>query len=476
MKVRFYKTFSKRKNSTKKITSETYTELDLTLKEPTDIEHPTFILSGDQFNYVYAYVADWNRYYFVNKVISVNNALTEISFVEDYLASWKSEVGNTAAHIEYSSTGYNVNYIDPRISVKSSKLKYASSPEELGFDSTGAYIIGIINDQSFGKVGAVSYYLITETSLQKLIAHLTDPSIVSDITQIFTGDWLQLIPTCIWIPVAELTVETTFGAGIGPGHSLTIGSSALASLTFSDVTVHDITKPSAQLGGTVSVDIPFKWLDFRDCQPYTSASIYLPGLGMVDININDFYESSSVNIITRMDCTTGDITYMIFDDNMVLLKTIMFNGGVQVALAHIVSNAGGTLAGVGGTVGGLVGIGVSAATGNIPGVIAAGVGVVAGASNTLLAANQRSASIKGANTGRSAFAITYAQVILVCMETEDPDDANYIAKWGRPVCLTQAILNHSGYVKCNDASINIPGLDSEREMLNSYLNGGFYYE
>lgn len=476
MKVRFYTSFPKRNNSTKQISSESYTELDLVLKEATSIENPVFLISGDHFNYTYAYIADWNRYYFVDQILSSANNLTQITLKEDYLASWKSAIGSTSAHIEYSSTGYDVDLIDPRISVMASKLKYASSPEELGFYSKGAYIIGIINDQSFGKVGAVSYYLITETSLQKLIAHLTDPSVVSDITQIFTGDWLQLIPTCIWIPVAELTVETTFGAGIGPGHSLTIGSSALASLTFSDVTVHDITKPSAQLGGTVSVNIPYKWLDFRDCQPYTSASLYLPGLGLVDININDFYESTSVNIITRMDCTTGDITYMIFDDNMILLKSIMFNAGVQVALAHIVSNGGSTLAGIGGVVGGLAGLSVAAATGNIPGVIAAGVGVVAGASNTLLSANQRSASIKGANTGRSAFAITYAQVILVCMDTEDPDDADYIAKWGRPVCLTHAISNHSGYVRCNDASVSINGLDSEREVINSYLNGGFYYE
>ena len=34
----------------------------------------------------------------------------------------------------------------------------------------------------------------------------------------------------------------------------------------------------------------------------------------------------------------------------------------------------------------------------------------------------------------------------------------------------------SGYVKCYDASVSIPGDGEEQDVVNGYLNSGFYYE
>ena len=78
--------------------------------------------------------------------------------------------------------------------------------------------------------------------------------------------------------------------------------------------------------------------------------------------------------------------------------------------------------------------------------------------------------------GRSAFALTNFVLTLTCIDTEDPDDANYIARFGRPVALTHAINNHSGYVQCENASVDIAGDNYERDSINAYLNSGFYYE
>ena len=62
------------------------------------------------------------------------------------------------------------------------------------------------------------------------------------------------------------------------------------------------------------------------------------------------------------------------------------------------------------------------------------------------------------------------------IDTEDCDNANYIAQKGRPVALTHAISNHSGYVQCDGASVSITGDAWERDQINSYLNSGFFYE
>ena len=47
---------------------------------------------------------------------------------------------------------------------------------------------------------------------------------------------------------------------------------------------------------------------------------------------------------------------------------------------------------------------------------------------------------------------------------------------GRPLYENKQIKTLSGYVKCQNASINISGLAGDKEEVNAYLNNGFYYE
>ena len=154
----------------------------------------------------------------------------------------------------------------------------------------------------------------------------------------------------------------------------------------------------------------------------------------------------------------------------------MFNGGVNVVLSNTSIQTGGMLTAVGGLGASAAGLGLSAVTGNIGGVVASGVGIMGAASSVLTSANHRSTSIKGTNQGRSVFADVNIRLTQVSLDTEDIDDARYIARWGRPVGVTHAISNHSGYVQCEKASIEMAGETFEREEINSFLNSGFYYE
>ena len=98
------------------------------------------------------------------------------------------------------------------------------------------------------------------------------------------------------------------------------------------------------------------------------------------------------------------------------------------------------------------------------------------AGNTALSFNQRAVSMKGGYSGRSSFADTTYSLTVVKTDTEDPDNASYIARWGRPVGVTHAISNHSGYVQCDNAAVALAGDNTEREIINNYLNTGFFYE
>ena len=424
-------------------------------------------------DYVYAYIPKWDKYYFIGTPAIITNYHVQYDLEEDYLASRKTEIGSTVAHIAYSSTGWDKDLTDGRIAVKGTKTIYHDS-QALGFDG-GCYIIGVVNNDSNGKLGALSYYRMDAANLAKLIKYMMQDSFWDKIKQYFNGKTLDFIQSCIWVPVSGSgfvgTMQTTFYVG-----DTAIADYSTVPETPVYITHYPVTTPVAELGSVVSLSLGSKFQDFRDNQPYSSASLYLPGVGLTDLNINDFYESASVNVQTIFDITTGDCTYKIYDDTNQLLKTVSFNASASVSLSQVNINSAGAIAGIGGAVGGVVGLGLSAVTMNPVGMATAGVGILAGASAAVMSANQRSTSIKGTNSGRSGFYTRTASTVVVRQDTEDPDNANYIARCGRPVGQTHAISNHSGYVQCEGASVSIAGDNSERDVINNYLNTGFYYE
>lgn len=473
MKLKYWTGFSKRKNSTK-IPSATGTEIDVWWKEDTSIDSPSVVLASNTFNIDYCYINDWGKYYFVSSISTLADGTVQYDLVEDVLATNKTAIGSTVAHIAYSSTGWDKDLVDARIAVKGTHNIYHDS-QSLGFTGAGSYIVGVVNNQNDAKWGALSYYAMDGNELAKLIQWMMKKDIWDEIKTYFNGKSMDFIQSCIWVPVNSSSFRGTLQ------FDFYLGDTQVADYSTTPATPvaignYPITTAVAQLGSTVSISLGSKWQDFRDSQPYTSISLYLPGVGLADLNANDFYESNNVNIQTIFDITTGDCMYKIFNDSNELLKTISFNASASVSLSQVNINAAGTLTGIGGAIGGVVGMGMSAIAMNPIGVGASAMGILAGASSAIMAANQRSTSIKGTNSGRSGFYTNTASTVVVRQDTEDCDDANYIAKFGRPVGLTHAISNHSGYVQCENASVSLSGDNWEREEINSYLNGGFYYE
>ena len=424
-------------------------------------------------DYVYAYIPKWDKYYFVATPTIITNYHVQYDLEEDYLASRKTEVGSTVAHIAYSSTGWDKDLTDARIAVKGTKTIYHDS-QALPFVTAGCYIVGVVNNQTDGKLGALSYYRMDATNLAKLITWMMKDDFFTKISSYFNGKPLDFIQSCIWCPVNGSDFGNTLQT------TMYLGDTAVADYSTVPETAvlishYPITTP-IKAYPVVSVSLGSKFNDFRDAQPYTSASLYLPGVGLTDLNANDFYESANVNIETIFDITTGDCTYKIYDDTNQLLKTVSFNASASVSLSQVNINSAGALAGIGGAIGGVVGLGVAAVTMNPLAGVTAGVGILGGASAAIMAANQRSTSIKGTNSGRSGFYTNSASSVVVRQDTEDCDNASYIARIGRPVGKTQAISNHSGFVQCEAASVALAGDNTEREIINNYLNTGFFYE
>lgn len=487
MKVRFYTGFSKRTNSTKQISSEAYTELDITWKEPTSIERPIAIISGDHFDYTYCYVPSWNRYYFVDDITTIAEDLTQITMSEDYLASWKSSIGSTVAHIAYSSTGWDKDIVDPRIACKTTKTIFGhdcdiSYGNDKLFDATGCYILSIINRQG-GNNGFVASYVVSSTLLHELANYLMALPYGIDADAIQSAAIKALrkpfdaVISCTWIPVkysVAITKATLTDIWLGD-YNYTANEGGSSAFLLND--------GASAFNTLYTVPVNPHYNDFRAIQPYTTYSLYIPNYGNIDINAADErnpIDQGGLPLMLAIDLASGDMCIRLYQGTDCVIQTINCNIGVSCPIAQTSGNMIGGLTSLGGVVASGIGMMGGIATGGaatVATVATSAVGVLTSSANAVMSANSRSTSMKGSINGR-AFVTQGVNMKLTefCIDTEDPDDANYIAKFGRPVGKTQAISNHSGYVQCEAASVTIAGLSSERDTINGLLNSGFYYE
>lgn len=459
MNVNFY-SFSKRRNSTKQPTG-TGTIIDCKLKEGTSIKNPKLTITGDVFGYNYAYISDFGRYYFINDVISEAKGLTTYVLEEDTLASNKTAIGSTVARIAFSSTGWNKDIIDPRIACETTKLIYSATSSNTLFDNTGCYVMTVFNKVSGASNGMGSCYVMDAANMQKVKNWLGDDAVFAKLTNYFLGNPLDSIFSCIWVP---FSIGSNPGAGVG---TIYIGNQ--------DSSVYGISayavSGTGRVGHDVTVTIPRRndyGADFRDAEPYTCGQIYLPGIGLLDLNMSDWLNSDKINIRYILEYSTGDVAYFLKDDAGHLIQTAKTNMGALCPLGQVTSNQN-VLTQIGGATAGLGQIAAGIVTEN-PAMI------LTGAASTALALNtRRGTSISGSNSGQMAAAETSIFYTGYYIDTESMD-ANYIAQKGRPVAVTHAISNHSGYVQCDDASVSIGGESWERDQINSLLNGGFFYE
>lgn len=469
MKVRFYN-FSKRKNSTA-LPSSSYTEKDVLLKNDTSVHDPVLqIAGGPNVSYNYAYIPTFDRYYFVKDYVSVANGLTDYYLSEDVMGSHVSEIAACSCRVAFCTNPYYSTLNDPRIAVHMTKEIHGSTSGQI-LSSTGCYIFTVLNNESNG-VGCATSYALTQAGINKVKEWLADDSVFAGLTTFFQGTPLESVFGCTWIPFSIDSV---------PGTSVT-------NLKFGDRTMNgdnfyiatgDAKRVTgfAVISGTANVTCHLRYpvTDFRAVEPYTSGTIYLPGVGNVDLNMSDWITSTKINVSYTFEVVTGNMTYLLFTDNGALVQSATCNIASQCPLGQITMNSNGMVSGIGTVVAGGAALVVSGATGAV-GAAAAGA-MLSGAANTVLSYNKRAPSVSGAAGGRMAALWPYIDHIEYSVDTEDPEDSSgYIAIKGRPLGEVVTISSCNGYIECDGASVNISGSDLERDEINAIMNSGFYFE
>lgn len=96
-------------------TLTTGTSFSCLLKDNTSILRPTIFISSasDLSGFNYMYIADFNRYYFIDDIVSVHNNQWEISGHVDVLETYKTAILNNQAVVKRQASQFNLYLDDP---------------------------------------------------------------------------------------------------------------------------------------------------------------------------------------------------------------------------------------------------------------------------------------------------------------------------------------------------------------------------
>lgn len=119
------------------------------LKDTTSILNPVLIIrtSDAVYNYNYLYIAEIQRYYFINDIKSVNNNVWEISAHVDVLETYKTAILANNAVIKRQEKLYNLYLDDPEFHVlnyeRIQTLKFPAN----AFSKNLKYVLVVNNDR-----------------------------------------------------------------------------------------------------------------------------------------------------------------------------------------------------------------------------------------------------------------------------------------------------------------------------------------
>lgn len=436
MEITLYN-FTKRRNSTKRPSNGL--SVNVNLKEGCSYYNPSFILNTNPTNY--NYLSCKNKFYYITDIINTRNGIWTISCEIDSLATWRDDIKSTSAFVLYSSSNYNTDLIDSRLSsakntiinTSSANLSFIATPQPM-------YIISYIGTHSTPYVAVTSKQLaslMSKMSENAFAELFTDPN--NAISKMLT-DTGSCITSCIYNPC---TITGAISEIIFPGDYNT------------GVVGYAVNRDAK---GSVSIPIPWNFSDFRNRSQFTSLLLYLPAYGWLELNSDNFQGKSSINIDLTLDSVVGEICYIIKNQARCVAQM-----GVPIQVSTVTQ--GNPLGAIGNVVAGSI----SAFLGNY-------VGAGVSAFNAITSAVGTNVGSVGGSGGNTSY-ISKQDITLVCIShNTNVEPSSLASNYGRPCNKVISLSGLSGYVQTANANVNTSAPKQYKDEIDSLLNGGVYLE
>lgn len=476
--------FSKKANSTKQPTSTGY-QVTCDLMDGSGMLNPTIKIHTGFTNptaYNYAQINTWSRYYFVSNW-RYDRGLWWADLAEDFLATWKTYIGNYTGYVLRSASNWDGNIKDTFYPAKTNPSRHTKViplgwKEEL---SEGSFVVGIVNGDN-RTMGSVSYYVMTPsqftTFANAVYANTNDWMDTANITDISTEllktlfNPFEYIVSCMWFPIVVPVVPSSPTTPIPLGFWSVpascqgiLYSEAITALTY---TVTPDAHPQAATRGA-----------YLNSSPYSSITLVFQPFGSIPLDAN-LVMNNKLQLVVYTDYITGvSCLYVQVLNADELDGTIIHSQatqlGVPVQLSGRQPNIPSMIAGA-----------VSSLSDSLPqksGVwqdlkhVAQnllGAPDVSGTVSKVASAAENGFKRLGSlgSNGSRAQILEDARLCQDYMLLADEDNADF----GRPLYAVRQISNLSGFIQMGDSHIQMPGLDAEISAVNSFLTSGFFYE
>lgn len=480
--INAYSGFSKRKNSTKQPTGSG-TVITATLKDDTSMVQPAFILAGDHFSYNYIQFA--GRYYFVDDVISLHNGLCEVQCSIDVLATYKSAIQASSAHVIYY-THSNTEISDRRLSTKTTKTL---SIQEGVFDTlgsgTGTNYAVVLNVVAENICGA---YAVDKDDAASILSDLTNWINDDQNGAKLHGDPSD--PVYTWLSIEESIrsffkgIEFFFKQWFASGKVADNLKSAyimpLPVSAFSGNTdkvylgkyksdVEGIKIYDRIFSDGCSVTIPWQANDWRRNAPYHELYLYIPYIGLIALAPSDLIDDTTINVSVSIDVTCGDAIFTVYTGTERFIGQYTANMAAPFAIGtsnvQVTQQVNTLIAASAAAVGAIASGGTTLAIGTVS------AGAVSLANNI-----GGHPSCIGSNMGGAVLGLTDKVVCYSIFHDTSVSPGSVSQIIGTPYNGVMSLSGISGYVQTADASVEVAGYGNEKDQINNYLNGGIYIE
>lgn len=453
MTITYWTGFWKRRNSTL-LPSTQGAEIEVQLKHPTSWSTPHFILVDTSSLYLreICYVQWYNRYYFVTDVTFLDGSRAEVSCQLDVLASYKTQIGGMMAFVSRTS---DQRYYETMLEDSALSMKYGVQHTAVengvkipGLNSAGSYLIRTTGQSSGGSSIGITTYATNAAGIESVLNFLFSENNYDFLTDTSVKSFFnpfQYIVDVQWWPFEA----SRFGSERAP---LKLG------WWNSGVNCTVVNQISIGWGEQALYVPPSQYSDFRSMSPlYTDLSIFFPGSGLYKLCPSQFPEGE-VGYTYTIDVATGQaLIELKAGDHLVAVYPGQMCTQVQIGQISLnLLDAGKSV----------LSAGSDLLKGNLLG---AGVDAIEGIQSLL----QPTQSVNG-NMGNTSSIVKYERVFLTRLDygsMEYPTE-----QYGRPCKKNLLIRNMRGFIQCERASLEANGPISEREQVNSFLNGGFFYE
>ena len=480
--------FSKRINSTKRPTGGA--SYPCRIKHDTDFKAPVLEIAAEDLSDV-NYMLFNGEYFYITSVVSHRTGIWEIAGLRDPMATYKAEIGSTAAFMLYSGAAFDASSAsyrvgDERLAISRVPREYRVVEPFTGSSfalspASGSFLLSAV-----GEAGGVASYVLSLSAMRNILDGLgvdtynkffdafdlvNYPTDETDAlamirnglcetlaNEISFGNYSASIKACFWTPFIGFT---------GDVQEVMLGDYATG--------VYGLVVGSADkiLTQVFSLEIPWPVDDWKrnDCL----IQLYVPFCGTIVLPVDKINNESEVIILASLDAISGNISYAISCGD-VIYNISGSNAAAPYAIGSSNVSFQNFMAGASQVVGG----GIQAATGIVSslmsgGILGAGsaVGGVTSIAEGAMQAITPQVQCAGSVGGISAAGL-YPTFILTLQYFEPIEESNFEAEYGHPVFAVRTPV--AGFNIFRSFSVDCGASPDEKTSINSMFNSGAYYE